>query len=527
MSSSNISWGGSRSVEGQRSWQTSGAGEAQIARPMTENKQVQEATTRATNTILDAFNNLGQNAFGGAGYLLKSLAGGRSPDLGGFLAAAKFNPTDLAKDLRKIGTDLSKNPLDTIQNMMLGAPTAAIDKTLKSADGMLQNLENQTGLSRTFQGGVSKQIGDFRQFQVKKQLGEIGTFENTTKTKLGADFDAQGSMKVGLAGAQGQGRFGGSVGGSIESNSKLDTVLGSVTNTTRGFADATVNGQGSFKAGISGVDAQGSVGARAGIGVETGGQFNSALVSGNYSARAAAEAYANASGNAKLDATGLRANVKGEIGVSASAEAKADFRTAGIDLGGERLDIRGEGRVRATAEAKAEGTAKVDATINPPRASVDIGGRAFAGVKAEAEGKIGIGDFASVSGRIGAWAGAGAEAGVKLGYEDGKLRFGFNAGAAVGYGVGGSWGVEIDVKKIANAAIGTGLQMATKGLEYALDPTAVVRDATKAVANVEKTVNQAASTVQKVASTVTSAANSVVQGAANAINSVVNKFKFW
>jgi len=44
---------------------------------------------------------------------------------------------------------------------------------------------------------------------------------------------------------------------------------------------------------------------------------------------------------------------------------------------------------------------------------------------------------------------------VKLGYKDGKISFGFNAGAAVGYGVGGSWGVEVDVKKLASAAIGT------------------------------------------------------------------------
>jgi len=148
-------------------------------------------------------------------------------------------------------------------------------------------------------------------------------------------------------------------------------------------------------------------------------------------------------------------------------------------------------------------------------------------VKAEAQGKIGIGEFATLSGSVGAWAGAGAEAGVKLGYKDGKISFGFNAGAAVGYGVGGSWGVEVDVKKLANAAIGTGVQVAAKGIEYALDPTAMLRDANTAVANIDKTIHKATDAVDKVASTVTKGVNSMVQGAANTINSIVNKFKFW
>jgi hypothetical protein len=494
--------------------------------PTKKDLEVRETTGRAVTGMLDAFQGIGSKAFNSLGSVMQSAASGKPMDLAS-LAKAAFNPGDLSKDLRKLSGELSKSPVDTIQNMMFGLPTGAIDSTLKGAEQGMKQLEDATGLKKEVQGSVQKQIGDFRQFQLKKQLGEMGTFENQTKTKLGGDFGAQGSAKVGIGGAEGQGSFAGSLGASVESNSKLDTVLGTATNTTRAGADLTYGGQGSFKAGVSGVDAQGSIGARAGIGASTEGRLENALGQVNYQAKVAAEVYANADGTAKLDASGLQAKVRGEIGASAVAEAKADFRSAGIKLGGEDLDIRGQGKVRAVAEARAEGTAEVNATISPPRMNADIGGKAFAGVKAEAAGQIGIGEFATLSGHVGAWAGAGAEAGVKMGYKDGKISFGFNAGAAVGYGVGGGWGVEVDVKKLANAAIGTGIQAATKGIEYALDPTAMLRDAGTAIANVDKTIQKAADAVDKVAKTVNQGVSSMVQGAANAINNVIGKFKLW
>jgi trimeric autotransporter adhesin len=521
ISNGRMSWGDSGKIEGHKSWEASGSGSVQLHKPATEQDHaVREATGRVATKAMDSFQGIGQNAFGNPASLIQSALTGKGPDMGELMKTAAFNPTELTQDLKLLGGEMSKSPVDTIQNMMFGMPTAVVDTALKGGEQALQQLEDSTGLKKEFKGSVSKQLGDFREYQTRKQLGDMGTFENTTRTKVGSEFDAQGSMKVGIGGAHGQGSFSGSTGASVESHSRADTVLGTATNTTRAQADATYGGQGSFKAGLSGAEAQGSIGARAGVGASTQGRVENALGHVNYEARVAAEVYANADGTAKLDASGLQAKVRGEIGASAVAEAKADFRTAGIKLGGEDLDIRGEGKVRLVAEAKAEGTAEVNATIAPPRANADIKGKAFAGVKAEVEGKIGIGEFATLSGHAGAWAGAGAEGGIKLGYNDGKLSFGFSGGAAVGYGVGAGWGMEVDVKKLANAAIGTGIQAATKGIEYALNPAAMARDAATAVANVDKTIQKAAGAVDKVASTVTKGIGSMLEGVTKGIGSM-------
>jgi hypothetical protein len=182
---------------------------------------------------------------------------------------------------------------------------------------------------------MRKEIGDFREHRMRQQIGDMGNLDKTTRTKLGADFATPGNRKVGIGGASGQGSFAGSLRGSIENDAKLDTVLGTATNAWRAFADATYGGQGSFQAGASGRDAQGTFGARAGIGASTQGRLENALGPVNHQDRVAAEVCANADGQAKLDARCLQPKVHGEIGARAVAEGKADFYSAGIDLGGE------------------------------------------------------------------------------------------------------------------------------------------------------------------------------------------------
>ncbi len=130
-----------------------------------------------------------------------------------------------------------------------------------------------------------------------------------------------------------------------------------------------------------------------------------------------------------------------------------EFRTKGVRIGGERLDVNGKIHGEAEVSAYARVDADVAATPSPPRLIVVANAKAFAGAKAAAHGSIGLGDFVRVNASAEAWAGAGAEAGVVAGYDDGKLRLGFNAGAAVGVGAGLSFCVEIDVKKIAGALV--------------------------------------------------------------------------
>ncbi|MBI2568023.1 MAG: hypothetical protein HYV63_13420 [Candidatus Schekmanbacteria bacterium] len=521
MSNGTISWGDHTSQQYAQAWQAQGTREAQIHDPATDkDREMRAATTRAGSAIIDLFQDLGSHPFGGIQHLLTSVASGQPPDFSAFLGNAEFDPAALQQDLAAIAQGLRDNPVDTVQNMILGAPTEAIQGVLGGVDKSLEALEQQTGLRAETRGSTQSHFGDYRAYQLHRQIGDFGTFDNQTQTRVGGDFEADGRAKIGIAGAEAEGRFQGTLGASARSDSRLETVLGTATNTSEARADLRYGGEGSVSLDATGLNAQGQVGASAAAMVSTQGRLENALGTANYYANAGVEAFGDATGSATLDATGLRARADARVGVSASAEAGADFRTAGVEIGGERLDINGSGKVRVEASALAEGHAEVNATINPPRAGADIYGTAFAGVKAEAEGQVGIGDFVTLSGHAGAWAGAGAEGGVHLGYDDGKISFGFGGGAAVGYGFGAGWGVEVDVKAIANAAIGGALDLAGKGLEYALDPGAAVRDAGNLAQGVAGAVQSAANAIETTADT-------IAAGAASVIDSVVDAFKLW
>ena len=104
------------------------------------------------------------------------------------------------------------------------------------------------------------------------------------------------------------------------------------------------------------------------------------------------------------------------------------------------------------AMAPVNGSAKI--TRDPPTAIVDAKAGAFAGARASATGSAGIGPISckNVCGRAEGWAGVGVETACKAGYQDGKLKFNFGLGAALG--IGGKLGsyITIDVTKIRNAA---------------------------------------------------------------------------
>lgn len=224
-------------------------------------------------------------------------------------------------------------------------------------------------------------------------------------------------------------------------------------------ADAAARIQANAKLDTSGLrgDAKGEVT----LGASTQGRLEHALGELKYDLGAHGETRGQAGGQLTLDRSGLQGHLTGQAGAAASAQGNLDFRSRGVDIGGERLDVNGKAHVEVRAEAKAEGKANLSAAVIPPRASVDIGGKAFAGAKAEAEGKIGLGQFVTLSGHGGIWAGAGAEARLQLGFDEGKLRVGFGAGTARGVGYGGGLGIEVDTKRMAQA----GLKMAANGIE--------------------------------------------------------------
>jgi hypothetical protein len=231
-------------------------------------------------------------------------------------------------------------------------------------------------------------------------------------------------------------------------------ALGTIGGGGQIYAGAQHQASGTGSIGISGAQAQGQARGSLGIEGEVSGRLNSALLDANARVAADASVYAEASGSGSVNRDGFRASGHAGVGARAQVEVDADFRTAGTTIGGERVDLNGNVHAVAEVSARAEVNADVAATIRPPRALVEIGGEAFAGARAGVEGEVGIGDFMTLSGHAEAWAGAGAEFGVVAGYDDGKLRFGFNMGAALEVGAGAGFGIEIDVMAIANAATG-------------------------------------------------------------------------
>jgi len=222
-----------------------------------------------------------------------------------------------------------------------------------------------------------------------------------------------------------------------------------VSSSGRGRAEAS--GRSTLDA--DGLRAEGRASASYGAAGRRSGAVDGRLGSASGSIAGEAQAYARADGRASVGKDGLKAQGSAEVGVRVRVEVDGEFRTKGVRIGGERLDVNGKIHGEAEVSAYARVDADVAATQAPPRLIVVANAKAFAGAKAAAHGSIGLGDFVRVNASAEAWAGAGAEAGVVAGYDDGKLRLGFNAGAAVGVGAGFSFCVEIDVKKIAGSLI--------------------------------------------------------------------------
>lgn len=235
-------------------------------------------------------------------------------------------------------------------------------------------------------------------------------------------------------------------------STRHDTMLGTFSGAAGAEAEAASRARGQAELGLDGVHAKGSAAARAGASAEVEAGFRNALADGHAKLRANAEVAARADGEAHADLTGVTAKGHAEAGATAEIEFDAEMRTKGVDIGGHRLDVHQEIEAQVEISAQAEADIDIAATYKPPRMLAELEASAFAGVKAGVEGSFGIGDFMTVSGEAAAWAGAGAEAGIVAGYDDGKLRFGFNLGAAVEVGAGASMAIEIDVAAIADAA---------------------------------------------------------------------------
>lgn len=166
----------------------------------------------------------------------------------------------------------------------------------------------------------------------------------------------------------------------------------------------------------------------------------------------ALSAEASAKWGVDLSQNGLKAGVSGEAGAYL-ARVQASTNVAGVDLAAQ-----------AYVGANIKGDAGIN--FNPSQGQLYAG----AGVEAFAGGKIegtaayktdiaGVGLGGSVSGDV--RYGIGLNADAKIGYDNGKFKFGGNFGVALGLGAGVKFGVEVDVKGAVNQAVNFGRSAAS------------------------------------------------------------------
>jgi hypothetical protein len=240
---------------------------------------------------------------------------------------------------------------------------------------------------------------------------------------------------------------------SADGNTKTETLLGPRVSTTQ---------YGEVALGANGLTARGNADIRAGVYAQASGTQKTDVGTFSGSAGAKVEAYAQANGQAQIGYNGVSAQGYARVGVEASAEVNGSYKTPPITIGGTELTAGVKARGRVAAEATAEASGRVQFTGDPPTAIIQ--GEAGASAVVKAEGDIGAhaGPFSiKASGYVSA--GAEAQASGAIGYDDGKLKLSFGAGAALGVGAGGRVQVEVDVAQIGEAAVG----LAKEGAEAA------------------------------------------------------------
>ena len=108
---------------------------------------------------------------------------------------------------------------------------------------------------------------------------------------------------------------------------------------------------------------------------------------------------------------------------------------------------------------------------------LQIGGQAFAGAAASISGSMSLGKLIGVKASGDAYAGVGAKALLKFGFEDGKFEIESGLGAAFAYGAGYDVGVSVNIFEIAK--MGEGL-----GKEFMASPITFPRDVLEDVGHV-------------------------------------------
>ncbi|MFQ3535531.1 MAG: WXG100 family type VII secretion target [Aggregatilineales bacterium] len=169
---------------------------------------------------------------------------------------------------------------------------------------------------------------------------------------------------------------------------------------------------------------------------------------------------------ASYDSSGKWEASIGRDGVKVGASGYAGAYLARAGVSAEMGGLQAAGQAYIGAQVQGE----LGAVLRPGQAYVGLGGEVFAGGKAE--GSISytqqIVEGLSVKGTASGYVsyGIGAQADVKFGYDEGKIRIGGSLGATLGVGVGGKFDVTIDAKGIVDRGVQTVQQAAGNIVEF-------------------------------------------------------------
>lgn len=230
-----------------------------------------------------------------------------------------------------------------------------------------------------------------------------------------------------------------------------------------------------------------------GASAQGSGSFNAlgGLVAGNAAAQVDVGARATVDGSASFNGRRAEATVNAAAGVGVKASGHAEIE-AGVG------PVKAFGRAQGEAYAGAAASAGGRVVLDPLKGDAYAEGRAgaFAGAKAEGRLTAGLKKIGSISlmGAVGA--GAGVEAGARLGFKGGKFIFGLSKGAFAKVGGALGFHAEVDVKGMAETAHGAAKSCAKSVhgcvSDGARDTAKAAVDASGAGLHVLKGVNSAA-----------------------------------
>lgn len=208
--------------------------------------------------------------------------------------------------------------------------------------------------------------------------------------------------------------------------------------------------------------------------------------------------YAKAGGSASVDL------------VRVQTQAKVKLNNFG------ELDFQGDARVGA----RAEGFAGVQ--MGKDGVHAEIGGSAFAGAEARAQGSWKSNSGATANFGASAVAGIGAEAGAKIGFKDGKLDFNLKLGLALGVGARFNVGFSLDFNKIGERI----MKMFTDPFGSIMDTFNDFAGKLKTVGSIAKKVGKGIAKVGgKVVDGIKKVGGKIKDGLKKAGNKVKNFFK--